>query len=322
MKNIFKTLILLVVILVLNPKAIAQAVNKPSIMVFPEDGWMEENHYMIDVNDQGTIKKQPDYAKALLNKDLYSVITKIEQLMADRGYPLENLGSTLKGIADSNALKNAETSEDGENIEEGPKDKLLSTARPDIILYVKWNVNTIGLRKSVKFTLSGIDAGTNKPQATATGTGPEVMGATLDVMLETAVLDHIDGFNNQLMTFFDNMVAKGREISVELQVFGNSPKKFNTEVNDEGDELSDIITKWMKDNTVNGAATPQLKTATLMKFSGVRIPLRGEDGTAFTNDDFGTKLRKFLRKTLVNVPCSSYPVGTGKAVVIVGGKSK
>jgi hypothetical protein len=322
MKNNFKTLILLVLILGLNLKANAQAVNKPSIMVFPEDGWMQDNNYMIDVNDQGTIKKQPDYAKAVLNKDLYNVITKVEQLMRDRGYPLENLSSTLKDIADRNALKNAETSEDGENVEEGPKDKLLSTARPDIILYVKWNVISAGPRKSVKFTLSGIDAGTNKPQATATGTGPEVIGAPLEVMLETAVLDHIDGFNNQLMTFFDEMVAKGREISVELQVFGNSPKKFNTEVNEDGDELSDLITKWMKDNTVNGASTLQTKTPTLMQFKGVRIPLRGEDGNAFTSDDFATKLRKYVRKTLTPLPCSSYVVGTGKAVVIVGGKSK
>ena len=322
MKYIYKILLLFLVIFSLNPSIYAQAVNKPSSMVFPEDGWMEDNHYMIDVSNQGKITKQPDYAAALLNKDLFNVITKIEQLMRDRGYPLENLSSTLKDISDRNALKNAETSEDGENVEEGNKDKLLSTARPDIVLYVKWNVIPSGLRKSVNFTLSGIDAGTNKSQATATGTGPEVIGAPLEIMLETAVLDKIDGFNNQLMTFFDEMVAKGREISVELQVFGNSPKKFNSEVNDEGDELSDLITKWMKDNTVNGASTLQTKTPTLMQFKGVRIPLRGEDGSAFTSDDYGTKLRKFLRKTLTPLPCSSYTIGTGKAVVIVGGKSK
>ena len=322
MKYIYKILLLFLVIFSLNPSIYAQAVNKPTIMVFPEDGWMEDNHYMIDVSNQGKITKQPDYATALLNKDLFNVITKIEQLMRDRGYPLENLSSTLKDISDRNALKNAETSEDGENVEEGNKDKLLSTARPDIVLYVKWNVIPSGLRKSVNFTLSGIDAGTNKSQATATGTGPEVIGAPLEIMLETAVLDKIDGFNNQLMTFFDEMVAKGREISVELQVFGNSPKKFNSEVNDEGDELSDLITKWMKDNTVNGASTLQTKTPTLMQFKGVRIPLRGEDGSAFTSDDYGTKLRKFLRKTLTPLPCSSYTIGTGKAVVIVGGKSK
>jgi hypothetical protein len=322
MKNIFKLFALLLILVGFSETIHSQAVNKPSIMVFPEDGWMEDNHYMMDVNDQGTIKKQPDYAKALLNKDLYDVITKIEGLMGDRGYPLTNLGQTLKQIADANALKNAETSEDGENVEEGPKDKLLSTARPDIILYVKWDVNRVGMRKSVKFSLSGMDAGTNKSRATASGIGPEVMGATLDVMLETAVLSHMDNFNAQLMTYFNEMVAKGREITVDLQVFGNSPKKLNTEVNDDGDELSDLIKNWMKENTVNGAQTLQTKTATLMQFTGVRIPLRGEDGAAYTNDDFGSKLRKFLRKAPLSIPCSSYPVGTGKSVIVIGGKSK
>jgi hypothetical protein len=322
MKNIIKLITLLVITIGFNQSIYSQAVNKPSIMVFPSDVWMDANRYMNEVNDQGTIKKQPDYARALLNKDLVQVISKIEELMKVRNYPLTSLSATLKDIADRNALKNAETSEDGENVEEGPKDKLLSTARPDIILYVNWDINTSGPKKSVTFTLSGIDAGTNKPQATATGTGNELIGAPLPIMLETAVLSHLDNFNGQLTTFFEEMVAKGREISVELQVFGNSPKKLNTEVNDDGDELSDLIKNWMKENTVNGAQTLQTKTATLMQFTGVRIPLRGEDGAAYTNDDFGTKLRKFLRKAPLSIPCSSYPIGTGKAVIVIGGKSK
>jgi hypothetical protein len=37
------------------------------------------------------------------------------------------------------------------------------------------------------------------------------------------------------------MQTKGREITVEIQVFENSPKKINSEINDDGDELSDDI---------------------------------------------------------------------------------
>jgi hypothetical protein len=201
------------------------------------------------------------------------------------------------------------------------KDKLLNTARPHLVLYVSWNVNTIGPKKSVTFSIKAVDAGTNKPAGAASGTGNELIGATLPVMLETAVLSHIDNFNAQLMTYFDEMVTKGREITVEIQVFENSPKKLNTEINDDGDEMSDDIQKWMKANTVNGAFVPQTKTSTLLKMTSVRIPLRSEDGTAFSADDFGTKLRKYIRKTY-QLPCSSYPVGTGKSVVVMGGKSQ
>ena len=317
LKNSFVTLMLLLSTTLM----FSQAVNKPSIMVFPSDDWMANNNYMDVVDNHGTPTSVPNYARALLNDDLIQVISTIEGLMKEREYPLTNLASTLKDIADRNALANAETSEDGESVQEGPKDRLLSTARPDIVLYVFWKINQIGPKKSVTFRLSGIDAGTNKPQASADGTGNELIGAALPVMLKTAVLSNMDNFNSQLMTYFEEMQVKGREISLEIQVYGGSAKKLNSEINDDGDELADDIKRWMKLQTVNGAFTQQTKTATKMQFVSVRIPLRGEDGAAYTSDDFGTELRKYLRKTY-KLPSHNYTIGTGKTVVVIGGKSQ
>ena len=316
-----KVRLIAVLIILMSTSAFSQAVNKPSIMIFPDDVWMNSNGFLKELDNQGVKTMVPDYTKALLNEELSQVITKIETMMRFRGYPLENLSSSLKSIQDSEAIKSMETSEEGNSVQVSLKDKLLNAARPDIILYVSWKVNTLGPKKSVYFSLKAIDAGTNKPAGAASGTGNELIGATLGVMLETAVLSHIDNFNAQLMTYFDEMFAKGREITVEIQVFENSPKKINSEINEDGDELSDDIQKWMKANTVNGAFTIQTKTSTLMKMISVRIPLRDEDGTAFTADAFGTKLRKYMRKTY-QLPCSSYPIGTGKVVLVIGGKSQ
>ena len=320
-KNIQKIILLALVTFAAIPSAFSQAVNKPSIMVFPDDVWLNANGYLKEVDNQGVKTMVPDYTKALLNEELGQVITKIEKMMLDRGYPLENLSQTLKSLQDAETIKSMETSEDGNSVEVSLKDKLLNAARPDLVLYVSWKVNTLGPKKSVYFSMKAVDAGTNKPAGAADGTGNELIGASLGVMLETAVLSHVDNFNAQLMTYFDDMVAKGREIILEIQVFENSPKKMNSEINDDGDELSDDIKKWMKANTVNGAFTLGPKTPTLMKMTGVRIPLRDEEGNAFSADDFGTKLRKYMRKTY-QLPCSSYPVGTGKAVLVIGGKSQ
>ena len=49
--------------------------------------------------------------------------------------------------------------------------------------------------------------------------------------------------------------------------------------------------------------------------------LKDEEGNAFGVDDFGTKLRKYMKKTY-QLNCSNYPVGTGKAVLVIGGKSQ
>lgn len=320
-KTIKKIIIVAIISFGATTLAFSQAVNKPSIMVFPDDVWMNSNGFLKEVDNQGVKMMVPDYTKALLNVELGQVITNIEKMMLDRGYPLENLAQTLKSLQDAEAIKSMETSEEGNSIQVSLKDKLLNTARPHLVLYVSWNVNTIGPKKSVTFSIKAVDAGTNKPAGAASGTGNELIGATLPVMLETAVLSHIDNFNAQLMTYFDEMVTKGREITVEIQVFENSPKKINSEINEDGDELSDDIGKWMKANTVNGAFTIQTKTSTLMNMTSVRIPLRSEDGSAFSADDFGTKLRKYMRKTY-QLPCSSYPVGTGKTVLVIGGKSQ
>jgi hypothetical protein len=299
----------------------SQAVNKPSIMIFPDDVWMNEKGYLKEVDNQGVKTMVPDYTKALLNVELGQVITNIEKMMLDRGYPLENLDQTLKSIADANAIKSMETSENGESVAISDKDLLLNTARPHLILYVSWAVNTKGPKKAVTFSLKAIDAGSNKPAGVASGTGNELMGASLTTLLETAVLSHIDNFNAQLMTYFDEMVDKGREITVEIQVFKNSAKKLNYEINDDGDELSDDLKKWMNLNTVNGSFTLTTKTSVLMKMTSVRIPLRDENNAAYSVDDFGSKLRKYLKKTH-QLPSSTYPVGTGKVVVVIGDKSE
>lgn len=319
-----KTIVQLLFIMVFNGSstfALAQAINKPSIMVFPDDVWMNSNGYLTAVDNQGVKMMIPDYTQALLNVELGQVITNIEKLMLDRGYPTQNLSQTLKSLQDANFLKSVETSEEGNNVNQSNRDLLLNTARPDLILYVSWNVNTLGPKKSVTFSLKAIDAGSNKPAGAASGTGNELIGASLAVMLETAVLSHMDNFNSQLMTHFDEMVTKGREITVEIQIFENSPKKLNSEINEDGDELSDDIKNWMKINTINGAFTLGPKTSTLMKFDNVRIALRDEDGMAYSADDFGIKLRKYMTKTH-QIQCSAYPVGTGKIVLVIGGKSQ
>ncbi|SHM74858.1 hypothetical protein SAMN05443669_10666 [Flavobacterium xanthum] len=321
MKNKYlKNVITIVMFLLSTTLMFSQAINKPSIMVFPDDIWMNSNGYMKEVDKQGEKKMVPDYSAALLNVELGQVITNVEKLMLERGYPLENLSQTLKSIQDGNALKSMETSEDGNSVQQGDKDLILNTARPHLILYVSWSVESKGPKKAVTFSLKAVDAGSNKPAGAASGTGNELIGASLPVMLETAVLSHIDNFNSQLMIYFEEMFTKGREITVEIQVYENSTKKMNSEINEDGDELSDDIKKWFKSNTVNGAFTLGPKTSTLMQLTSVRIPLRDGEGSAFSVDDFGTKLRKYMKKTH-QLPCSTYPTGTGKVVMVIGGKS-
>lgn len=85
--NILSLLVSVFFVLVCNQTISAQA-KKPTIMVVPSDVWCNENGYMRTYKNQGEIVKVPDYKRAFQeNADLLLVISKINGLMADRGFP-------------------------------------------------------------------------------------------------------------------------------------------------------------------------------------------------------------------------------------------
>ena len=76
----------------------AQA-KKPTIMVVPSDVWCNQRGYMLEFDNQGTYVQVPDYKRAMQeNAALLIVISKINELMASRGFPLKNLESVLKSL--------------------------------------------------------------------------------------------------------------------------------------------------------------------------------------------------------------------------------
>ena len=74
----------------------AQA-KKPTIMIVPSDAWCNQNGYMKTYSNQGETVSVPDYKKAFQeNTNLLMIISKINGLMAERGFPLKNLESEIK----------------------------------------------------------------------------------------------------------------------------------------------------------------------------------------------------------------------------------
>ena len=100
--------------------------KKPTIMVVPSDNWCIKNGYFMEFDNQGTKIKIPDYKKALQeDSDVLLVISAINNMMNERGFPLKNLESVLKTLESNAAEDNMMTSKDsGSDIDETPMDKL------------------------------------------------------------------------------------------------------------------------------------------------------------------------------------------------------
>ena len=294
--------------------------KKPTLMVMPADVWCFENGFSDTYETQGRTVRIPDYERAYQeNADLLIVTTKIGELMAERGFPLKDMSSTIRDINRSSTEDEMTLSRAGNTIAETPLEKLLNRAKADILVEVTWKVSTVGPKKSVTYTLRGIDAYTNKQVAAAQGTGPQSFSAEVPVLLEEAVLENMDNFIAQLQAHFDDLLENGREVIVNLRVFDNGTGlSFEDEY--DGEELTDVIDDWMAQNTVNHRYNLTDAGSTSMHFEQVRIPLYRENGMPMDTRHFGTQLRRFLSKPPYNIPAKIITKGLGRGDIILGEK--
>lgn len=300
--------------------ASAQA-KKPTIMVVPSDAWCQSKGYTQTFDNQGTETIVPDYQAALINDmDLKMVIAKINDLMNDRGFPLKDLEQTLKIVNQQSAELNMTTSKNGNELAESPLDRLSRVAKADIILELTWDVKTAGPKHTLTYIMRGLDAYTGKQVAGDNGTSAPSFASEIPVLLEEAVLAHIDNFNARLQTHFDNMFEQGREVALEVRVFADNEAGIDLESEFDGEELIEIIDAWMAQNTVQGRFSKLGSSENYVVYEQVRIPLYNVQGTAIDAEGFARDLRKVLRKAPYNIPVKVMNRGLGRAVLILGEK--
>ena len=316
-----KKIALLSVILLFLPIMMFGQAKKPTIMVIPAEAWCNANGYMMNLENQGSTTRIPDYQRAVQeDMDLLNTITKIGELMAERGLPLKDLAASIRNInqsAPENEMTTSRTS--GAAIAETPLDRLLTRAKADILVELSWRVNTVGPKNSVTYTLRGLDAYTNKQVAATQGTGPASFSAEIPVLIEEAVLENMDNFIGQLQAHFDDLLTNGREVGLEIRMFDNG-SGASLEDEFDGLELSEIIDEWVAQNTVNHRYSLTDATEDMMVFEQVRIPLYRENGMPMDTRHFASNLRKYLRKTPYNMTSKLVTKGLGKAILIIGEK--
>lgn len=309
----------LMALLALSLSAFGQA-KKPTLMVVPSDAWCKQHSYTQNFDNQGSIEIRSDY-KAAVSSDmqLNAVISKINNLMADRGFPLKDLQQTLKSISNDAAEDALITGKDGSQILEDPLDLVRRRAKADIILEIEWTVNQVGPKSSITYNLRGLDSYSNKQVAGASGTGKGSFSVEIPILLEEAVQDHMDMFTQRLQNHFDDMMTNGREITLVMKVFDNdSDIYFDSEFDDY--ELNEIIDEWLANNCVNHRFNKSDATETMILYEQVRIPLYKENGMAMDTYAFARELARFLKKEPYNIPIKTVNKGLGKCELIFGGK--
>ena len=317
-----KILLRILILLLLSQQIYAQA-KKPTIMVVPSRQWCIQRGYFSEFDNFGVREKMPDYQKAFdENPDLLLVISKINSLYTDRGFPLKDLSQTLSSISRGSA-EDAATSLDRQNAGKGALteslyDKIRNIAKADILIEIQWNINKSGPQQSITFVMRGLDAYSDKQIAGAEGTGDRSVSSVVPVLLEEAVLKHIDNFNARLQSHFDDLFANGREIKIELRRDDTWDKDFETEFGSE--ELSALIEDWLSKNTKSGRFSTEEATENKLVFTQVRIAMYDGSGKAIDARAFGRTLQKFLKAAPFNIESKVVTKGLGFVQLICGRK--
>ncbi|MDR1602439.1 MAG: DUF6175 family protein [Tannerella sp.] len=296
-----------------EPKA-----KSPSIVVLPDEGWCEEQNYFSTVDNQGKTVKVYDYETALRDRNMQTVILKIQELLKEHDCPnVDDAMSIVSKIDVQDAEDAAIMSDEGIELAQGSFEKIRNRLAPDVIVRVRYYVTANGPEKYTTFNLQAVDAYTNEPVAVVAGTSGRTMSAVLPLMLETAVLDKIPNFTFSLNKFYAEMEELGRKIRFRIETVRNGALEDGLETEFDGQYLNEIIENWVEENTVDGNYNMPASTKNRMTFDDVRIPLFNERGRAINAENWGRGLNELLRKTY-GLKTSMYPLGLGEFQLIVG----
>ena len=239
-------------------------------------------------------------------------------MLTELGYSLKDAEQEIKSINMRTAEDNVTTSKtSGASLVETPLDVLKRRVKSDIIIQLWWKLNKESKGHSASFTLEAFDAYTNKRIATSTGT-TKASDDVIPVLLEQAVKENVEPFDEQMTRWYDDQKKNGREITLTVRCWDSWENDLETEY--DGYELTDCIQDWLAEHTVNGMFNLTDGTESFAQFEQVRIPLFNEKGRAMDARAFATELRRYLQKPPYNITSKVMIRGLGEAILVLGEK--
>ncbi len=289
----------------------------PILMVVPSSTWCSANGYM----KAGL----PDYEQALLhNQNLNQAITTLSVRLNQRGFEVKDLNSALRTMYNDAAEEAVTISQLEDKINETPVDRLRRTAKADIWVEVDWYINELksGSQQSLTWSMSAIDAYTD---IVIGGVSPTTTGASytssfqLPIKIESAIQGQFEPFCKTLIDYFRTLEQKGRAVKLTILTWEILREGLQTEIDDL--ELSEIITNWLDQNTVNGKyGTIDLSpSGNRMTIEQVRIPIVDEKGRDVSTLSWIKGLQKWLMDEY-DMESNISTKGLGQIQIILGGK--
>ena len=264
-----------------NVNAIDQAL--PEIMILPSDRVLNEFNSLKETS----YGIERNYQSYLINSSADRTLSSVIQNEFNQmGYPLNDLEQTLK------QLNNRSITDEADMLAKDTKTLLLNIAKPDIIAEFdyKTSLNQKTFKKSLNYTLTFIDAYTNKVISTKTSSSDEKN-------FTQSLREQMPAISKELQRYFSDILTKGREISVRITVDRSSNINLQDE-SIEGQIYANWIDDYMDTNTVKGTYRLNTNTKYELSYTNVRIAILNNDGTQHSAYQWGRNFAETIYKKL------------------------
>lgn len=290
-----KFLAFVITVCIITFRGVAQQADMPTIIVFPDDAWMNDNGYMSTIQNDGETEYMPRYNDAFVqNREMGTAIQAVQKVLEERGFQHEDLQNLLKGMKSERAEEMANAA-DGDATEKGAMDELMQQARPDIRVDLDYAVKPMGPRKYIQFRLKAVDAYCYDQVASCEGS---VEGTTdpVDLALRKVIAGKVDEFCEQIINYYKDLRENGRQITVIFRAADGSGIDFlRDEIGEDEDTYNDFLHQWIRKHAVNKAGKKGRQTKKMCEFKNVRIPFFDEEGEPTDPETWAKGIRRAFK---------------------------
>lgn len=262
--------------------AIAQQTNtvQPTIMVIPFTKEGEDIRQVIEAD---------------VNKRV--VLTSIKEAFDNHGFTTIDFLGKFKAMSTQTAFNQKNQTDLVSDI--------IANAGSDIYISAEIDINSTSQGTSVKIIMTAFDSSTGQSLANKMGDSGRFYTNDIAKLADVAIKKNMEAFLINMQDKFNDMVANGRSIIVNIGINEDSEYLMSSEIGSDGDLLSEVIESWMEENAYKNYYHLQGTTEKSMIFDDVKIPLRyvndkGKERN-YNINRFSTSIRKFFRGLGLNV---------------------
>ena len=267
--------ILITLLLIINFSVLGQSKTlntvQPKIMVIPFTKEGEDIRHILE----------SDFNRRI-------AVTKVKEAFDNRDFTTVDFTAKLKSAMDDQIFTS--------NSQTDIKTQLVEMSGADI--YVEVEVSDIVSTNSgnaARIILTAYDASTANSLSNKVCESPKFFTNDFGALVSRALTKCGEEFLNTMQTKFSDIVENGRSVKINFTLMEGSKYKLSTELQPDGLPFSDVLEKWMSENSLKNNYHIQGTTDLKMFFDDVRIPLKDETGKNYNPNQFALKIFQFLK---------------------------